>query len=144
MSQKRVINGSKCKKLVVKCKFGRALSLYPQNSNSLEIKMKQTILVWSNQNVLRPQSVKVVYFEWCGHFGHSDRNVPFHSTKILLLSPAVLICIMQALLVHIQYSNVWWLGSGLRNWNIPLHWACGISEISNWIIFGMESAQNFC
>ena len=43
--------------------------------------MKQTILVWSNQNILRPP-VKVVYFEWCGHFGHSDRNVPFHLTKI--------------------------------------------------------------
>ena len=45
--------------------------------------------------------------------------LPFYLTK--LLSPVPLFCIL--------------LGSGLCNRNVPLHWARGISEISN---------RNFC
>ena len=36
-------------------------------------------------------SLKVVLFDRSGHFGRSDRNVPFHSTK--MLSPEPLFCI---------------------------------------------------
>ena len=36
--------------------------------------------------------LKVVHFDRSGHFGRSDRNVPFHLTK--LLSPVPLFCIL--------------------------------------------------
>ena len=35
-------------------------------------------------------ALKVVHFDRSGHFGRSDRNVPFHLTK--LLSPVLLFC----------------------------------------------------
>ena len=55
--------------------------------------------------------LKVVLFDRPGYLGRSDRNVPFHLTK--LLSPVPLFCILQ--------PNARWLGSGL--------WARRISEI---------------
>ena len=68
-------------------------------------------------------ALKVVLFDRSGYLGRSDRNVPFHLTK--LLSPVPFFCILQ--------PNARWLGSGL--------WARRISEISNRNFCWMESAQ---
>ena len=44
-------------------------------------------LVWPEYS---GPALKVVHFDRSGHFGRSDRNVPFHLTK--LLSPVLLFC----------------------------------------------------
>ena len=66
-------------------------------------------------------ALKLVLIDRPGYFGRSDRNVPFHLTK--LLSPVPLFCILQ--------PNARWLGSGICNREGLFHWARGISEISN-------------
>ena len=79
--------------------------------------------------LVRPEysgpALKVVLFDRSGHFGRSDRNVPFHLTK--LLSPVPLFCILLARTI----TSARWLGSGLGNQNVPFHWTRKISEISN-------------
>ena len=73
--------------------------------------------------------MKVVHFDLCAHFSRLDRNVPFHLTK--LLSP-FLIFVSR---LQLQLPNARWLGSGLCDRYVTLHWARAISELSNW---------NFC
>ena len=48
--------------------------------------MERTTSVCSDRNIWNHQ----VHFDRSGHFGRSDRNVPFHLTK--LLSPVPLFC----------------------------------------------------
>ena len=61
--------------------------------------------------LVRPEysgpALKVVLFDRSGHFGRSDRNVPFHLTK--LLSPVPLFCILLAR--TITKRAVAWVGS---------------------------------
>ena len=61
--------------------------------------------------LVRPEysgpALKVVHFDRSGHFGRSDRNVPFHLTK--LLSPVPLFCIL--LTKSITKRAVAWVGS---------------------------------
>ena len=52
--------------------------------------MERTISVWSDWNIQDWSALKVVHFDWSGHFGRSDWNVPLHLTK--LLSPVLLYC----------------------------------------------------
>ena len=61
--------------------------------------------------LVRPEysgpALKVVHCDRSGHFGRSDRNVPFHLTK--LLSPVPLFCIL--LTRTITKRAVAWVGS---------------------------------
>ena len=59
--------------------------------------------------------MKVVHFDRSGHLGWSDRNVPFHLTK--LLSPVLLLCILLAR--TISKRAVAWLGSVQTECIIP-------------------------
>ena len=70
--------------------------------------------------LVRPEysesALKVVLFDRCGHFGRSDRNVPFHLTK--LLSPVPLFCILLAR--TITKRAVAWVGSVQPECTVPL------------------------
>ena len=61
-------------------------------------------------------ALKVVHFDRSGHFGRSDRNVPFHLTK--LLSPVPLFCIL--LTRTITKRAVAWVGSVQPECIVPL------------------------
>ena len=60
--------------------------------------------------LVRPQysgpALKAVHFDRSGHFGRSDRNIPFHLAK--LLSPVQLFCIL--LTKTITKHAVAWVG----------------------------------
>ena len=59
--------------------------------------------------------LKVVHFDWSGHFGRSDRNFPFHLTK--LLSPVPLLCIL--LTRTISKRAVAWVGCVQPEFTFP-------------------------
>ena len=68
-------------------------------------------------------SLKVVHFDRSRHFGRSDRNVPFHLTKLLSLVP--LFCIL--LTRTITKRAVAWEGSVQPECTVPLgfgRWNC--------------------
>ena len=69
--------------------------------------------------LVRPEysgpAFKVVLFDRSGHFGRSDRNVPFHLTK--LLSPVPLFCILLAR--TITKRAVAWVGSVEPECTVP-------------------------
>ena len=68
-------------------------------------------------------SLKVVHFDRSRHFGRSDRNVPFHLTKLLSLVP--LFCIL--LTRTITKRAVAWDGSVQPECTVPLgfgRWNC--------------------
>ena len=71
--------------------------------------------------LVRPEysgpALKVVLFDRSGHFGRSDRNVPFHLTK--LLSPVPLFCILLAR--TITKRAVAWVGSVEPECTVPLN-----------------------
>ena len=71
--------------------------------------------------LVRPEysgpALKVVLFDRSGHFGRSDRNVPFHLTK--LLSPVPLFCILLAR--TITKRAVAWVGSVEPDCTVPLN-----------------------
>ena len=71
--------------------------------------------------LVRPEysgpALKVVLFDRSGHFGRSDRNVPFHLTK--LLSPVPLFCILLAR--TITKRAVAWVGSVQPECTVPLN-----------------------
>ena len=70
--------------------------------------------------LVRPEysgsALKVVLFDRSGHFGRSDRNVPFHLTK--LLPPVPLFCILLAR--TITKRAVAWVGSVQPEFTVPL------------------------
>ena len=70
-------------------------------------------------DLVRPEysgpALKVVHFDWSGYLGRSDRNVPFHLTK--LLSPVPLFCI---LLTRTIKRAVDWVGSVQPECTVPL------------------------
>ena len=70
--------------------------------------------------LVRPEysgsALKVVLFDRSGHFGWSDRNVPFHLTKLLSLVP--LFCIL--LTTTITKRAVDWVGSVQPECTVPL------------------------
>ena len=70
--------------------------------------------------LVRPEysgsALKVVLFDWSGHFGQSDRNVPFHLTK--LLSPVPLFCFLLAR--TITKHAVAWVRSVQPECTVPL------------------------
>ena len=93
--------------------------------------MEWTISVWSDQLYAWP-ALKVVHFDRSCYLGQSDRNVPFHLTK--LLSPVPLICI--PLTRTITKRPVAWVGSGqpecafsLGTWNF---WNFKPEFLLNW------------
>ena len=61
-------------------------------------------------------ALKVTLFDRSGHFGRSDRNVPFHLTK--LLSPVPRFCILFARTITKQ--AVAWVGSVQPECTVPL------------------------
>ena len=67
---------------------------------------------------------------WITNFGQSDRNVPFHLTK--LMCPVPLFCFL--LTRTITKRAVAWVGSLQPEYNAPFEWARGTFEISNWKI----------
>ena len=81
----------------------------------------QTILKKWEERHIRPEysgpALKVVLFDRSGHFGRSDRNVPFHLTK--LLSPVPLFCILLAR--TITKRAVAWVGSVEPDCTVPLN-----------------------
>ena len=64
---------------------------------------------------------------WITNFGQSDRNVPFHLTK--LMCPVPLFCFL--LTRTITQRAVAWVGSLQPEYNAPFEWARGTFEISN-------------
>jgi len=70
--------------------------------------------------LVRPEysgpALKVVPFDRSGHFGRSDRNVPFHLTKLLF--PVPLFCILLAR--TITKRAVAWVGSVQPECTVPL------------------------
>ena len=75
---------------------------------------------WTDHfGLVRPEysgpALKVVHFDHSGLFGRPDQNVPFHLRK--LLSPVPLFFVL--------------LTRTITKQNVPFHWACGISKISD-------------
>ena len=110
---------------------------------SIQPKIPENLVGTSNGmdhfSLVRPEyarpALKVVHFDRSCYLGQSDRNVPFHLTK--LLSPVPLFCILLTRTITIAR----WLWLGLCNRNVPFYWACGISEMSNRNFGCMESAS---
>ena len=61
-------------------------------------------------------ALKVVHFDRSGHFGRTDRNVPFHLTKLLF--PLPLFCVL--LKRTIPKRAVAWVGSVQPEYRVPL------------------------
>ena len=76
-------------------------------------------------------ALKVVHFDHSGLFGRPDRNVPFHLRK--LLSPVPLFFVL--------------LTRTITKQNVPFHWACGISKISDpnfcWVESALRNLENY-
>ena len=70
-------------------------------------------LVWPEYS---GPALKVVLFDRSGHFSLSDRNAPFHLTK--LLSPEPLFCILLTRTISTHATT--WVGSVQPEWTIPL------------------------
>ena len=96
-------------------------------SRALSIQPKIPVISVGTSNgtdhfgLVRPEysgpALKVVLFDRSGHFGRSDRNVPFHLTK--LLSPVPLFCILLA--KTITKRAVAWVGSVEPECTVPLN-----------------------
>ena len=73
-----------------------------------------------NFGLVRPEysgpALKGVHFDRSGHFGRSDRNLPYHLTKLLSLVP--LFCIL--LTRTITKRAVAWVGSVQPECTVPL------------------------
>ena len=97
------------------------------NAGALSIQPKIPVISVGTSNgtdhfgLVRPEysgpALKVVLFDRSGHFGRSDRNVPFHLTK--LLSPVPLFCILLAR--TITKRVVAWVGSVEPECTVPLN-----------------------
>ena len=98
-----------------------------QRPGALSIQPKIPVISVGTSNgtdhfgLVRPEysgpALKVVLFDRSGHFGRSDRNVPFHLTK--LLSPVPLFCILLAR--TITKRAVAWVGSVEPECTVPLN-----------------------
>ena len=107
-------------------KRNRQLVFELQNSRALCIQPKIPGISVGTSNgtdhfgLVRPEysgpALKVVLFDRSGHFGRSDRNVPFHLTK---LSPVPLFCILLAR--TITKRAVAWVGSVEPECTVPLN-----------------------
>ena len=96
---------------------GRHVTSVYQGLWALSIQPKIPVISVATSNgtdhfgLVRPEysgpALKVVLFDRSSHFGRSDRNVPFHLTK--LLSPVPLFCILLAR--TITKRAVAWVGS---------------------------------
>ena len=96
-------------------------------SGALSIQPKIPVISVGTSNgtdhfgLVRPEywgpALKVVLFDRSGHFGRSDRNVPFHLTKSL--SPVPLFCILLAR--TITKRAVAWFGSVEPEGTVPLN-----------------------
>ena len=86
----------------------------PLGTLSIQAKIPTTS-VWSDRKFSEP-ALRVVHFDQSGHFGRSDRNVPFHSTK--LLSPVSIFCLL--LTRTITERAAAWVGSVQAKWIVPL------------------------
>ena len=78
-----------------------------QNSRNFGWYIKGTDHFSSVQPEYLGPALRVVRFDQSGHFGQSDRNVPFHVTK--LLSPVPLFCILLTRIITKRV--VAWVGS---------------------------------
>jgi len=88
-----------------------------QKPGALSIQPKIPVISVGTSNgtdhfgLVRPKysrpALKVVHFDWSAHLGRSDRNVPFHLTKLLF--PVPLFCIL--LTRTITKRAVAWVGS---------------------------------
>ena len=104
--------------------FCLCLSLYIPWALSIQPKIPVISVGTSNETdhfgLVRPEysglALKVVHIDWSGHFSRSDRNVPFHLTK--LLSPVPLFCIL--LTGTITKPAVAWIGSVLQECTVSL------------------------
>ena len=91
---------------------------------SIQLKIPDILVGTSNGTdhfgLVRPEysgpALKVVHCDRSGHFGRSDRNVPFHLPK--LLSPVPLFCIL--LTRTITKRAVDWVGSVQPECTVPL------------------------
>ena len=91
---------------------------------SIQLKISDILVGTSNGTdhfgLVRPEysgpALKVVLSDRSGHFGRSDRNVPFHLPK--LLSPVPLFCIL--LTTTITKRAVDWVGSVQPECTVPL------------------------
>ena len=91
---------------------------------SIQLKISDILVGTSNGTdhfgLVRPEysgpALKVVHCDRSGHFGRSDRNVPFHLPK--LLSPVPLFCIL--LTTTITKRAVDWVGSVQPECTVPL------------------------
>ena len=121
--------------LITKSGMGKAVGAFHSDQNSGNFSWYTKIngtdhfgLVWLEYS---EPALKVVLFDWSGHFGQTDWNVPFHLTK--LLSPVLLFCI---LLTRTITKRVVALVSSVQ----PEY---GIFKISNQNFCWMESAPCF-
>ena len=104
--------------------FCLCLSLYIPWALSIQPKIPVISVGTSNETdhfgLVRPEysglALKVVHIDRSGHFSRSDRNVPFHLTK--LLSPVPLFCIL--LTRTITKPAVAWIGSVLQECTVSL------------------------
>ena len=104
--------------------FCLCLSLYIPWALSIQPKIPVISVGTSNETdhfgLVRPEysglALKVVHIDRSGHFSRSDRNVPFHLTK--LLSPVPLFCIL--LTRTITKPAVAWIGSVQQECTVSL------------------------
>ena len=101
-----------------------SITTFKAGALSIQPKIPVTSVATSNGTdhfgLVRPEysgsALKVVPFDRSGHFGRSDRNVPFHLTK--LLPPVPLFCILLAR--TITKRAVVWVGSVQPECTVPL------------------------
>ena len=115
-------NEARCTTFLVKMSF----ICTRMKNGALSIQPKIPVISVGTSNgtdhfgLVRPEysgpALKVVLFDRSGHFGRSDRNVPFHLTK--LLSPVPLFCILVAR--TITKRAVAWVGSVEPECTVPL------------------------
>ena len=87
----------------------------PLGALSIQAKIPATSVctVWPQYS---EPALRVVHFDQYGHFGRSDRNVPFHLTKLLF--PVSIFCLLFTRTITERAAA--WVGSVQSKWTVPL------------------------
>ena len=96
---------------------------HSQGALSIQPKIPEILVGTSNGTdhfgLVQPEylgpALKVVRFDQSGHFGQSDRNVPFHLTKLLFPVPLFCILLTRIITKHM----VAWIGSVQPECTVP-------------------------
>ena len=117
----------------------------PEKEGALSIQPKSPEISFGSSNgtyhfgLVRPEysgpALKVVHCDRSGHFGRSDRNVPFHLPK--LLSPVPLFSIRLTRTSSFQFNGKWSAVS--KVWH--LKWFESVAIFFDFILFASNSVK---